>query len=164
MEYRATSMLGGGSGFGQRLTRTGWILVGLYGGAYAVCLFLETWVDVAAFDLVSLKALRDPAANLLHHVDAPATVVQECRRVLTPGGRIVGIECAGHRPSLLSWIRETLAHLRRRGRPPEDHHHLSADDLATLITDAGFTVQETTLIGQRRPRMTFVCLRAVNAD
>ena len=66
MDYRTASGFGGGMGFGQRLTRTGWILVGIYGGAYALCLFLEAWVGVAAFDLVSLKALRDPGAGLLH--------------------------------------------------------------------------------------------------
>ena len=102
------------------------------------------------------------AANLLHHVDAPATVVRECRRVLTAGGKVVIIDCAGHGPSLLSWIRTSLGHLRRRGPPPEDHHHFSPDDLAALITDAGLAVQENILIRQRRPSMSYICLRAMN--
>ena len=104
------------------------------------------------------------AVNLLHHADAPATVVRECHRVLTPGGKVVVIDCAGHDTSLWSWIRMSLGYLRRRGRPREDHHHFSPDDLVALITGAGLAVQETTLIRQRRPRMRFICLRAVNAD
>ena len=104
------------------------------------------------------------AVNLLHHADAPATVVRECHRVLTPGGKVVVIDCAGHDTSLWSWIQMSLGYLRRRGRPREDHHHFSPDDLAALITGAGLAVQETTLIRQRRPRMRFICLRAVNAD
>ncbi|MCK4340367.1 MAG: class I SAM-dependent methyltransferase, partial [Phycisphaerae bacterium] len=77
------------------------------------------------------------AANLLHHADAPAAVVRECRRVLRPGGKVVVIDCAGHGMSLLSWIWKGLGSLRRRGRPPEGHHHFSPDDLAALITEAG---------------------------
>ena len=103
------------------------------------------------------------AVNLLHHADAPGAVVRECRRVLKPGGTVVVIDCAGHRSRLWSWIRMSLGHLRRRGRPPEDHHHFSPDGLAALITDAGLAVEETILIRQRRPRMRFICLRAVNA-
>jgi len=104
------------------------------------------------------------AVNLLHHADAPASVARECHRVLRPGGRVVVIDCAGHGTSLWSWIRKSLGYLRRRGRPPENHHHFSPDDLAALISDAGFAVQETTLIRQRRPRTGFICLRAVKAD
>jgi ubiquinone/menaquinone biosynthesis C-methylase UbiE len=100
------------------------------------------------------------AANLLHHADAPAAVVRECRRVLTPGGRVVVIDCVGHGSSLWSWIGRSFAYLRRRGQPEEGHHHFSPDGLAALITAGGFVVQETTLVRQRRPRMKFVCLRA----
>ena len=99
------------------------------------------------------------AANLLHHAHAPAAVAWECHRLVRPGGRVVVIDCAGHGPSLLSWVWTSLRHLRR-GRPPDDDHHFSPDDLAALIIHAGLSVQETTLIGQRRPRMSFICLRA----
>ena len=104
------------------------------------------------------------AANLLHHARAPASVVRECRRVVRPGGRVVVVDCAGHGSSVWSWIRMSLAYLRRRGRPPEDHHHFSPDDLNALITDAGLAVHETTLVGERRGRMRYICLRATKAD
>lgn len=104
------------------------------------------------------------AVNLLHHVDAPATVARECHRVLTPGGRLVVIDCAGHGTSLLSSIWTSLGRLWGRGRPPDEHHHFSPDDLAALITAAGLAVQETTLIRQSRPPMSFTCLRATNPD
>ena len=103
------------------------------------------------------------AVNLLHHAHEPAAVVRECRRVLKPGGRAVVIECAGHGTSPWPWIRAALDYLRRRDRASEDHHHLSSDDLVALITDAGLAARETTLIRQRRPRVSYNCLRAVNA-
>ena len=103
-------------------------------------------------------------ANLLHHAREPATVVRECRRVVRPGGRFIVVEYTGQQTSPFSLILTVLRCLRRLGRPPEDHHHLSADDLAVLITDAGMVVQETAPIRQRRPRMTFTCLRATKAN
>jgi ubiquinone/menaquinone biosynthesis C-methylase UbiE len=103
------------------------------------------------------------AVNLLHHVNAPVAIARECHRVLTPGGRVVVIDCAGHGASLWSWIRTSLGNLIQRRRPPEDHHHFSPDGLASLIRDAGFSVQETTELRQRRPRMGFICLRAMKA-
>lgn len=101
------------------------------------------------------------AVNLLHHADEPTAVVRECLRVLTPGGRLVVIDCVGHGGSLWRWIRTSLGRLRRRGQPQDEHHHFSADELVALITAAGLTIQETTLIRQGRGRMEFACLRAV---
>jgi ubiquinone/menaquinone biosynthesis C-methylase UbiE len=104
------------------------------------------------------------AANLLHHAAAPHAVVQECHRVLTPGGRVIVVDCAGHGASLLSRAWARLRHPGRGDRASENHHHFSPDDLAALITDAGLVVQETILLGQRRPRMRFICLRATKAS
>jgi ubiquinone/menaquinone biosynthesis C-methylase UbiE len=102
------------------------------------------------------------AVNLLHHAHEPKAVLRECRRVLTPGGRLVVIDCIGHGRSLWAWIRASLGRLCRRGQPQEEHRHFSAEELVALITEAGLTVGETTLIHQRRPRAGFLCLRAMN--
>ena len=103
------------------------------------------------------------AVNLMHHADEPPAVARECHRVVKPGGRAVIIDCAGHGTSLLEWVRAGLRRLV--GRQPEHHHHdhFSPDDLAALLAAAGFTVQETTQIEQRRPRMKFTCLCAQKA-
>jgi membrane associated rhomboid family serine protease len=68
MDYRysAAGPLGAGGGFGTRLTRTGWIMVAIYGVCYALALFLESWFSVPVYDTLSLKALGDPAHNILH--------------------------------------------------------------------------------------------------
>lgn len=105
------------------------------------------------------------AVNLLHHAHAPAAVARECRRVLTPGGKLVVVDCTGHGASLLSLILMSLRYLRRWGRPPKTGHSFSShDELAALIVDADLAVQETALLAQRRPRMKFTCLRAKNPD
>ncbi len=66
MVYPGQSPLGASSGFGSRLTRTGWILVTIYFVVYAVSLFLENWFGFSVWGALSLKALGDPAHNILH--------------------------------------------------------------------------------------------------
>jgi ubiquinone/menaquinone biosynthesis C-methylase UbiE len=103
------------------------------------------------------------AANLLHHADSAAAIMRECRRILAPGGRAVIIDCVGHGRSFWSWLKMALGRLRGRPAETEDHHHFSPDDLAALLAEAGFVVQEQTLIAQRRRPMRFMCIRAVSA-
>jgi ubiquinone/menaquinone biosynthesis C-methylase UbiE len=98
--------------------------------------------------------------NLFHHASEPAAVARECNRVVRPGGRVVVIDCTGHKTSLSLWIDAGLRRLRLRERPQDDHHHLSLDDLTALLTGAGLTVQEKTHIGQRHPRTKYTCLVA----
>jgi ubiquinone/menaquinone biosynthesis C-methylase UbiE len=98
--------------------------------------------------------------NLFHHASKPAAVAHECNRVAKPGGRVVVIDCAGHATSLSLWITAVLHRLRLRVRTGDDHHHLSLEDLTTLLTGAGLTIQEKTHIAQRRPRTKYMCLHA----
>lgn len=66
MDPRGNAFLGTDGGFGSRLTLTGWILVGAYGGVLGLTLFLENWFDVPVYRALSLSPLGDPAYNLLH--------------------------------------------------------------------------------------------------
>lgn len=86
MDYRGYQTLGGGSaGFGSRLTRTGWILVGIYGVAYALSLFSQAWLHKPAQGLFELRALwpigagdnvlHQPWRLLTHHILHPETSV-----------------------------------------------------------------------------------------
>jgi ubiquinone/menaquinone biosynthesis C-methylase UbiE len=100
------------------------------------------------------------AVNLLHHARAPADVVRETRRLLTPGGRFVVIDCAGHGTSLLSSIWKSFKGLFSLEPPSEEHHHFSPDDLTALITTGGLTVQENVSLRQRRPQLEYTCLCA----
>ena len=101
--------------------------------AEAAKLGIETrWADVedplefpdASFDVVV-------AGELLEHLRDPAVVVAESRRVLRPGGSLVGSVPNGYR------LKNRLEFLR--GRPPErdpTHLHLfSGDDLRELLSD-----------------------------
>ncbi|MDP7115238.1 MAG: hypothetical protein QGH45_24900, partial [Myxococcota bacterium] len=68
MDYRSQNAFAGGGGFGSRLTRTGWILVGVYFVAYAVSLFVDAWLDVPLQGVLELRALwpLDASDNVLH--------------------------------------------------------------------------------------------------
>jgi ubiquinone/menaquinone biosynthesis C-methylase UbiE len=104
------------------------------------------------------------AVNLLHHAHAPADVVHETRRLLTPGGRFVVIDCAGHGTSPLSSIWKSFKGLFSLEPPPEEHHHFSPDDLGALITAGGLAIQETTSLKQRRPPLAYTCICATKPE
>ena len=75
------------------------------------------------------------AKNLLHHLDAPETVLAEARRALSPGGRVVVVEPT--RGSLQAWVFNVLAPRRERhwfGR--------GASDLRQRASVAGLRVAE----------------------
>lgn len=95
--------------------------------------------------------------NLLHVVNAPIAVAKECNRVLKPGGRIVAIDATRYGAPFLAMIGVMFRYIRKRGFPPSSNKSFSPAELATVIEEAGFDVQELELIGTR---LKAVCLLA----
>ena len=85
--------------------------------------------------------------NLLHIVNQPGAILQECSRVVRDGGRIVVVDVTSQGTPLLSGIGLGLRYLRRWGRPPASNRNLRLDDLARLARAAGFQVKDEALIG-----------------
>ena len=100
----------------------------------------ETSFDESTFDAVLI-------VNLLHVVHDPASILQECSRVLRDGGRIVVADTTSQGTQLMAGIRLSLRYLRRWGRPPASHRNLSLNELVRLAQQAGFLVRDEALIG-----------------
>ena len=85
--------------------------------------------------------------NLLHIVERPIAVLKESHRVLSSDGRIVIVDVTGHGMSLLKKMKLVIRYLRKFGKPPSNNKSFSQDELAAMINEAGFAVEETELIG-----------------
>ncbi len=100
----------------------------------------DTSFEPAAFDAVLL-------VNLLHVVDDPAGVLEECHRVLREGGRVVVADITSQGTSVLAGMRLGLRYLRRWGRGPTSGRNLTLNALVRLVEAAGFEVDERALVG-----------------
>jgi ABC-2 type transport system ATP-binding protein len=95
-------------------------------------------------------------ANLLHIVENPVAVLKESHRVLQSNGRIVIVDATGHGMSFFKKMRLVVRYLRRFGKPPSNNRSFSPDELAAMVNEAGFEVEESVLIGKNTK---VVCLR-----
>jgi len=86
--------------------------------------------------------------NLLHIVERPIAVLKESHRVLSSDGRIVIVDVTGHGMSMLKKMRLVIRYLRKFGKPPSNNTSFSQDELAAMIKEAGFAVEESVLIGK----------------
>ena len=95
-------------------------------------------------------------ANLIHVVEHPLEVLQECRRILKSGGRVVIVTFTGHGMSLWEKIKMGVRFSRAWGRPPAHTHSFSPEDVESLLVEAGFAVEQSKLIGNRTKALFLV--------
>ena len=95
-------------------------------------------------------------ANLIHVVERPLKVLQECRRILKSGGRIVIVTFTGHGMSLWEKIKMGVRFSRAWGRPPAHTHSFSPEDMESLLVETGFAVEQSKLIGNRTKALFLV--------
>lgn len=88
-------------------------------------------------------------ANLIHVVEHPDQVLQECHRVLRKGGRMIIVTYTNVGMHLLDKIKLGLRFIKVWGKPPKHTHIFSPERLAALMQDAGFAIEEAKLIGNR---------------
>lgn len=88
-------------------------------------------------------------ANLIHIVENPFKVLQESQRILKDGGMLIIVTYTNYGMKLLEIIKLGIRFLLGWGKPPQHLHTFSPQQLASLMQDAGFTVEESKLIGNR---------------
>ena len=86
-------------------------------------------------------------ANLIHVVESPSALLQECYRILRINGTIVIVTFTNHGMKLWEKIKMGLRFIKSWGKPPPHTHVFSPEDLTKMMIDAGFTIKTSKVIG-----------------
>jgi len=88
-------------------------------------------------------------ANLIHVVESPSTLLQECNRILRESGMLVIVTFTDHEMQLWEKIKMGLRFVKSWGKPPAHTHSFSPGDLELMMKDAGFTIKTSKTIGTK---------------
>jgi SAM-dependent methyltransferase len=88
-------------------------------------------------------------ANLIHVVEGPRVLLQECNRILRKDGTLVIVTFTDHEMKLWEKIKMGLRFIRSWGKPPPHTHSFSPDDLTSMMEDVGFEIKTSKVIGTR---------------
>ncbi len=88
-------------------------------------------------------------ANVIHIIESPNTLLQECYRILRDNGTIVIVSFTDHGMKIWEKIKMGLRFARSWGKPPAHTHTLSPGSLASMVKKAGFTIETSKVIGTK---------------
>lgn len=137
--------VGCGNGrFLQRMRAAGWEVEGTdFDPKAAAAAHAEHGLTVRVGDLASIAYPDEQfdvvtLQHLIEHVPNPVALLQECRRILKPQGRLVVVT-----PNLHSWGHQHFAAAWRGLEPPRHLYLYARQNLQNLATYAGFTQHQT---------------------
>ena len=88
-------------------------------------------------------------ANLIHVVESPSTLLQECYRILRKNGTLVIVTFTDHGMKLWEKIKMGVRFVKSWGKPPAHTHTFSPENLNSMMKDAGFTIKTSKVIGNK---------------
>ena len=87
-------------------------------------------------------------ANVIHVIENPQRVLQECYRVLKDNGLLVITSFTNYGMKLLDIIKLGFRFIKVWGKPPK-HTHFSTESLCSLIESTGFSIEESRVLGDK---------------
>jgi len=88
-------------------------------------------------------------ANLIHVIENPFKALQECYRILKDGGILIIVTFTSYGMKFMEKMKLGIRFLKVWGKPPQHTKTFSPEELASILEDAGFTVEKSKLIGNR---------------
>jgi len=88
-------------------------------------------------------------ANLIHVIENPLKVLQECYRILKEDGLLIIASFTNQGMKPLEIIKLGFRYIKVWGKPPQYTHRFSADSLGSLMESVGFSIEESKLLGDR---------------
>jgi len=95
-------------------------------------------------------------ANLIHVVENPGKVLQECHRVIRRSGRIVIVTFTSYGMSLWEKIKMGVRFAKTWGRPPAHTHSFSPEEVISMLRETDFVIEQSRLLGNRTKALFLV--------
>jgi len=96
--------------------------------------------------------------NVLHIVKEPSTILKESYRTLRKGGRLLAMDYTLAGMTLPTKLAMIIRYVSKLGMPPRDNKSYRSEELAQLLQQAGFTIQDAQTI---KRESNVICLKAV---
>lgn len=133
-------------------------LVRHYSNGIGVDVYPWPGADVIVHDTAALQWTSESFDTItivaaLNHIPNRAAVLNECRRVLKPGGRVIITMLTPRTSRIWHWLRAPWdADQRDRGMQPGEVYGFTSAQLVELFTHAGFTLlaQQRFMLGLNR--------------
>jgi len=88
-------------------------------------------------------------ANLIHIVEDPSKVLQECFRVLKDDGLLIITSFTNYGMKPWEILKLGFRYIKVWGKPPRHTHRFSPDSLGSLMESKGFVIEELKVIGNK---------------
>lgn len=95
-------------------------------------------------------------SNVIHILRHPMNVVIECRRILKNDGCIVVADVTSSGMNFRSKLTMGIRYLKKFGLPPKGYRVMGPDDIAGLVEQGGFLIEEVKLIERET---NIVCIK-----
>ncbi|MBW2003255.1 MAG: methyltransferase domain-containing protein [Deltaproteobacteria bacterium] len=103
----------------------------------------DTYFPSGRFDTVFM-------ANLIHILINPIKALQESHQILRNGGLLIIVDFTGYSMKLFEKMKLGIRYLRKWGMPPRyARNNLSPDELASLVENMDFKVEEVQIMGDK---------------
>jgi ABC-2 type transport system ATP-binding protein len=88
-------------------------------------------------------------ANLIHVIENPLQVLKESHRILKNDGLLIITSFTNYGMNLLEIIKLGFRFMKVWGKPPKHTYRFSPNTLSSLAASAGFSIEESKLIGKK---------------